>query len=129
MAKERRLTTSEWIAERENDPVFLAKRKELEQIRLRNQAEFARHAARLLIALTEAGLPMESLSDLGLKSVDYRPQLHILLDWIPRISNPDVKEEAIRSLARKEAKPKAAPVLIREFWAEPTPIGEFSGMR
>jgi HEAT repeat protein len=129
MAKKQKLSTSEWIAQLENDPAYLAKRKELEQESIRNQVAFARDAAPILADLRDAGLHLNELSDLKFKSVDFRPQLHILLEWIPRISNWSVKEELIRSLARKEAKPKAAPLLIKEFLKEPRPANESANAR
>lgn len=39
----------------------------------------------------------------------------ILLDWLPRIDNLDVKEEIVRALSVTWAKPIAAPALVREF--------------
>ncbi len=39
----------------------------------------------------------------------------MLIEWLPRISNSDVKADVVRALSVKWAKPAAIPVLLKEF--------------
>jgi hypothetical protein len=83
---------------------------------------FRRDAAPLLAELEAAGLPTE---DFGLFTTlrpvafDFRRSVPILLRWLPRMTNPLVKEVIIRSLTTRFAKPVAAPTLIDEFRSTP----------
>ena len=109
--------------------MYQAKRRELEAIQRKHSKIYREDAAPLMQALAEAGLGVDSLEELNLKSIDYRARLPIILEWLPRISNKSVRKTIIGSLARKEAKPDAAPVLIKEFLKEPPPKDKSDDMR
>lgn len=74
-----------------------------------------RDSAPVLSDLAEVGFQLEWVSDLYSKGYLYKDAIPILLDWLPRIDNLDVKEMIVRALSVTWAKPIAAPVLIREF--------------
>jgi HEAT repeat protein len=62
------------------------------------------------------GLVVDSVADLFNKKLDYRAIVPILIDWLPRIDNRDVKEDIVRALSVKWAKgTPAARALVAEF--------------
>lgn len=109
------------------DPFYLARWSgDEEEIRRIQQAmdEFSKAAAPLLEELTQAGYPLDRLSDLyrnktyANKSC-YQRAVPILLRWLPQIDNLRVKDEIVRILSVKWAKPAAALPLIDEFLRAP----------
>jgi len=83
---------------------------------------FRRDATPLLAELEAAGLPTEDFghfTTLRPVAFDFRRSVPILLRWLPRMTNPLVKEVIIRSLTTRFAKPVAAPTLIDEFRRTP----------
>jgi len=109
------VTAEELMAELEADPEWVARRDAREQERQRRIEEYDRVAAPLKAELAKAGFEVESVADLYNKPFDYREAIPILLEWLPRIENRDVKESVVRALTVKWAKPDAAPVLVEEF--------------
>jgi HEAT repeat protein len=75
--------------------------------------ENRRAAAPIVADLIRAGCGLENIADL-FKSKDYRACIPILVEWLPRVSNPDVKEDIVRALTVRWAK-AAAPLLVLEF--------------
>jgi hypothetical protein len=65
--------------------------------------------------LSECGFDYDSLNDLRHSGVVYRAAVPILLKWLPRIHNYDIKSEIVRTLSVPWAKPEAAPALVHEF--------------
>jgi hypothetical protein len=94
------------------DQEYVAKQERLKEKQEQNRLEFNEAAKPLLEALAGAGFPhVEELR----RWREYREAVPILLEWLPRINNYNVKESIVRALAVKWAKPSATPVLIREF--------------
>ncbi len=79
----------------------------------------------ILAELSELGVRIESLSELVNTNVDYQVAIPLLLDWLPRVSNLDVKETLVRALTVKWAKPIAAIPLIEEFQNAPMSAESF----
>jgi len=80
----------------------------------------------LLDELATNGLSVNSVADLYNKKLDYRTVVPLLIEWLPRISDAGAKEEVVRALSVKWAKPDAAPALLRELRqdsSDPTGIG------
>ncbi len=74
------------------------------------------HAAQPLVTdLVAMGFEVESPADLFNKKMDYRSAIGTLIQWMPRITNPDVKSDIARALSVEWAKPRALPVLMSEF--------------
>lgn len=71
----------------------------------------------LLADLKAAGFPVEAPADLYIKKYKYQSAIPVLLDWLPKISDPGLKEEVVRALAVKWAKGTAAKPLIAELSA------------
>lgn len=71
--------------------------------------------ASLLADLEEAGFPVDIVSDLFSKRFDYQRAIPILLKWLPLADSESLREELVRALSVKWARPAAAPALIRLF--------------
>lgn len=100
---------------------------EPEEILRRQRAldEYLEEAGPVLAELSAAGFdlnPSRGISDL-IKNKSYRNKssykraIQILLHWLPRVEDLRVKEDIVRTLTIKWAKPAAAPTLIEEFLA------------
>ena len=68
----------------------------------------------VLAELRQAGITVEWISDLYNKRFDYRSAIPILLNWLPRVENPAVKEAIVRALSVSWARKTEAPVLLVE---------------
>jgi hypothetical protein len=87
-------------------------------------SEFVEAAAPLLAALKERGLPTEGFGVFRTKkgdsvlgaapAFDYERSVPVLLEWLPQIDDPHVKEAIVRSLATRHARGVATPILIQE---------------
>jgi HEAT repeat protein len=87
-----------------------------ENIRQQNIAENIKASKPILSALLYVGFNVESISDLYNKHFDYRRAIPLLLNWLPKVENPAVKEEIVRALSVPWAKGTDAPkLLVAEF--------------
>lgn len=86
-----------------------------ESARLDRIEKNRRDAAPLIAELSKSGFLVENVADLLNDQLNYRDAIPILLEWLPQISNQDVKEDVVRALSVKWAKPQAAPLLVDEF--------------
>lgn len=69
----------------------------------------------ILVELAAAGYAVRSLSDLRESGRRYRDAVPVLLRWLPRVSDPRVKEQVVRALSVPWAKPAASKPMIEEF--------------
>jgi hypothetical protein len=69
----------------------------------------------VLIDLRGIGYKIEWISDLYSQKIWYQNAIPVLLKWLPLIDNLDVKEDIVRALTVKWAKPDAARILIEEY--------------
>jgi HEAT repeat protein len=73
-------------------------------------------SAPVLTDLAQVGFNLEWVSDLYSKKLNYKDAIPILIKWLPRIENLDVKEDIVRALSVPWAKHTAAPkLLVEEF--------------
>ena len=83
------------------------------------QLRFQREAQPLLDALEAAGLGTVDFGQFGALShttFDFERAAPIIVDWLPRIDDPDVKETMVRSLAgQPAARGEGARRLLAEF--------------
>ena len=84
---------------------------EHERLVQRNRAD----AAPLAAELADLGFDVDFPEDLLAQGVDYRSAIPLLIRWLPRISNPDVKCSIIRTLTVPWARPVAARPLVDEL--------------
>lgn len=66
-------------------------------------------------ALRDAGLDVDSVYDLVNTRDSYPEGIPVLLEYLPRVSHPRMKEGIARALGVVEARPRAAEPLLREF--------------
>jgi HEAT repeat protein len=79
--------------------------------------------AQIIEELSEIGFPVTSVSDLFNKRMMYRRAIPLLLKWLPIAEQPTLKEEIVRALTVKWAKPSASSELIRLFKSVDDPSG------
>lgn len=85
-------------------------------------------AAPVVDALHAADFAVDSIAELFSRKLDYRDAIPLLVEWLPRVSNRDVKEDIVRALSVKWAKrTAAAPLLVAEFERAEDPTG--AGLR
>jgi HEAT repeat protein len=118
-----RKTAEELVTELQADPGYVARMRAKEQARRERVAFNRRAAAPLVEVLRDQGFAVDSVSDLFNQAFDYRAAVPTLIQWLPVIGNLDVKEDIVRALSVKWAKPIAAKPLIREFLDAPDEAG------
>lgn len=91
------------------------KREEMELQRKRSIEMYSLASVPVVADLAEAGFDVKWVSDLYHQNNSYKKAVPVLLKWLPRIDNLDVKEDIVRALSVPWAKPIAASALIAEF--------------
>lgn len=104
-------------AERSVDAPLPQERLEAERRREMAVAENSKSAEPVVQELREAGFPVEYVADLFNRRFNYREAIDILLKWLPLMGNMAVKQDIVRALSVKWARPRAARLLVREFRA------------
>lgn len=62
-----------------------------------------------------SGFKVQSVGELRQSGAEYPTAVPILVRWLPRIENEQVKEDIVRTLSVPWAAPDAGPALIAEF--------------
>lgn len=88
---------------------------------------YRRESEPILADLRKMNIQLDSLDEMVNGTIDYQIAIPILLEWLHRVSNFDVKETLVRALTVKWAKPIAATSLINEF--QKTPQSEEFGLK
>ncbi len=111
----RDLDANKFLAELEKDPEYQARRAALdEEHELLVQRN--RQASEPVVRdLAEHGFAVEFVDDLYAQNLDYAAAIPVLLRWLPRIDNPDVKRGILRALSVPWARPAAARPLVEEL--------------
>ncbi len=120
-------TAAELMAELEGDESWVARRDARDRTHRERIAQNRADAAPILEAVAAAaGVEVASLVELRERS---GPEVvRVLLDWLPRVENLDVKQDLVGALAVSWARPAAAAPLIAEFEAI-SEGGEGDGLR
>jgi hypothetical protein len=103
------------MAELQKDPEYVARVGQRKQQQRANVENYSRIAGPILNDLGAMGYRVNTIGELVQGKTEYRSAIPILLRWLPRISDPRVKEDIVRTLSVPWAKPAAAPVLMEEF--------------
>jgi len=108
-------TAAELVAELSNNPEYVAdrERKSVERRQALNHS--LSNGAGLLAELVSAGFHVETVADLFNRKMDYKLAIPILLSWLPKISDSNLKEDVVRALTVSWAKPSAAYPLVQEL--------------
>jgi len=116
MTKEKKnVSAAELMAKLQRDPKYQAREQEKEHARLARIAINKEAAAPIVQELVAAGFPVNTVADLHNRQLNYPAAIPILLAWLPKVQNLDVKQDIVRSLSVPYAKPLAAGPLIDEF--------------
>lgn len=108
-------SADELMTELERDPEYQARIAAKERVRLARVAQNREDAAPVIADLRRAGFEVDSVRELLTKKLDFRKAIPLLLGWLPRIANADVKESIVRTISVPFAKPVAARPLAEEF--------------
>ena len=103
------------MAELQKDPEYVARMRQREQQQRANAESYSRVAEPVLKELMAAGYRVNTIGGLVQGKTEYRSAVPVLLHWLPRISDFQVKEDIVRALSVPWARPIASPVLIEEF--------------
>lgn len=115
MSRRQPRTAAEVRAELTPTPAARAQQEaELDRERAENLARYRAVAAPVLADLAAAGFPVAIIADLQAAGSNAKPVVPVLLQWLPRVTNPAVRADIIRVLGNRWAK-AAAPTLIAEF--------------
>jgi len=109
------VSAAELIAQLQRDPKYKAREHEKEHARQARIAVNKEAAVPIVKELVAAGFPVDAVADLHNKRLDYQTAIPILLAWLPKMQNLDVKQDIVRCLSVPYAKPLAAGPLIDEF--------------
>jgi HEAT repeat protein len=112
----RRGTNAEELMRRlMRDPEYVAQLNEKKRQSEENAERHDRIAAPIIEGLQDAGYHVDSLDVLCQSGARYASAIPILIKWLPKISDANVKESIVRALSVPWAKPTAAKPLIQEF--------------
>jgi HEAT repeat protein len=81
------------------------------------RGETGRQLEPLLEQLQALGYDVESPERLPKLGRRYRDAVPVLLDWLPRMTDPAAKKSVVRALSVPWARPEAIDALVREFEA------------
>jgi hypothetical protein len=89
-------------------------RRARDAARRAHREAYDRDAAPVLAALRENGLAIDHLPHLHSgEAGDYTAQIAVLIEWLPRVSNPTVKETIARALTVRAGRTAAVPALLQ----------------
>lgn len=108
-------SAAELMAELSADPDYVRRMRQRERdheeaVKLDRQA-----AEPVLRDLAASGFKVQSLDQLRQAGIEFQAAIPILVRWLPKISNEQVKESLVRTLSVPWAKPEAVQPLIAEF--------------
>lgn len=109
------MTAAEFLGMLEGDPEYQRRKRDRESWRLRVVEQNKKDGAPIVLELNAAGFPVQWIDDLYNRRFDYRGAIPLLLAWLPRVKNPDIKTSIVAALSVPWARPSAWPVLLREF--------------
>lgn len=109
------ITAADAVARMKDDLDYQERRTTLERTRAEAAFRHASLCAPLLKDLADIGFLYDSLDDLRKSRRNYREAVPILLKWLRRIHDYEVKESIVRTLTVPWAKPDAAGPFISEF--------------
>jgi HEAT repeat protein len=108
-------SAAELMAELNADPDYVARMGKRDRQRAENVNNYRRAAEPILAELAASGFKLQSLGDLRHSGAEYPAAIPILVRWLPKVENAQVKEDLVRSLSVPWSVPEAVPALISEF--------------
>lgn len=119
------ITADELLSQLAADPEFMRRQNEKQAEHERFVQENRAAASPLLAELAGLGINVTSVGELHSRGLPYQGAIPLLMEWLPRIDNRDVKADIVRALSVRWARPAAARLLISEFreTTDASPIG------
>lgn len=112
----RKTNTAGELSDRRNEgPEYAARRQEPEEYHQESPIVSEQASAQVLADLAKAGFPVGYIGELRHKKLNYRTAIPILVHWLPRVNDVRVKEDIVRTLTVKWAKPHAVKTLLDEY--------------
>lgn len=108
-------SAADLMAELNADPEYVARIRQRERQQTENVDNYRRAAEPLLRELAASGFNVQSLGELRQMGAEYPAAIPILVKWLPKIEDAQVKEDLVRTLSVPWAAPGAVPALIAEF--------------
>lgn len=108
------LTAAELLSRLEADPEWVKERDDRARARRERIEDNQRDAEPLIEALAGVGLHVALVADLYNRGLTYQKAIPVLIDWLPRIDNPAVKESIVQALTVEWARQAAARALVDE---------------
>lgn len=117
-ARDKKLRGPEVMRAITDSTAYAAKRTELSLVRAPIVEQNRADAQPVVAALQAAGFSVTHIADLynrrDLKA-ERDSAVPLLMRWLPRVTNVAVKDDMIRALSVKAAKPAAAPLMLKEL--------------
>lgn len=104
-------------------PVWQRAVAERENVRQAQIAQNYRDSVPIVAELRAAGYEIETVDELRKTTKRYRSAIPILVAWLPRTGNPDIKQAIARALSVSWAGDEAARTLVEEFRAVDDAMG------
>jgi HEAT repeat protein len=98
-SKVSRKSAAELMVELNADPDYVARMRQRERLRAEEGADYQRVLAPVLKDLEAIGFNLRSLDELRRGAVDYPAAVPILLGWLAKTENLDLKEDIVRTLS------------------------------
>ena len=108
-------SAAELMAELNADPDYNARMRQRERQERENAENYRQAAEPILRDLAASGFKVQNLRELRQAGTEYPGAVPILVRWLPKIENAQVKEDLVRTLSVPWAAPEAVPALIAEF--------------
>jgi HEAT repeat protein len=102
------------MEELRKDPAYRERERWKDKQEATARDAYRRDAKDLLAELNTGGFAVESIRDLRTSGKTYEAAIPILLTWLPRVTNPHVKEDLVRTLSVPFAR-TALPFLLTAF--------------
>ncbi len=114
-SKDASRSAAELMAELNADPDYVAGMRQRERQQTENVKNYRQDAEPVLQELAASGFKVQSLGELRQTGIEYPAAIPILVRWLPKIENAQVKEDLVRTLSVPWAAPEAVPALLSEF--------------
>lgn len=108
-------SAAELIAELNADPDYVARMRQRAQQQAENVVNYRLAAEPILRELAAVGFKIHVIGELKRSGTRYKAAIPILLRWLPKVANAQVKEDLVRTLSVPWAPPEVAPALIAEL--------------
>jgi len=109
------ITAKELIDKLNNNPEYLARMRDIDLKQKLSAKEYDLAAKDVVNELRQMCFRISYVGQLYHGNMCYEVAIPVLMKWLPKIDNIRVKEDIVRALTVKWAKPQAGPLLVDEY--------------